>query len=160
MFRAGRQKAKKSPSREYGSNQCPCTRALPRRSAPIFLTIPFLAARSPLAGRIALPLIGTFDTLFETKLFGSASGTELYFAACMMLVALSFQADEKWWQRGMALVLFCRVCVFAQFYRASISCLVCSGALHFLQAERIYRRQPVDVYRAPLCGDITEMKAI
>ncbi|WP_348531808.1 hypothetical protein [Rhizobium sp. 16-449-1b] len=58
-------------------------------SAPLFLAITFLARRSPFAARIALPLIGTFDTLFETKLFGSASGTELYFAACIMLVALS-----------------------------------------------------------------------
>ncbi|MFK0332944.1 hypothetical protein ACIQUB_17670 [Rhizobium sp. NPDC090275] len=75
-------------------------------SAPLFLAIPFLAGRSPLAARIALPLIGTFDTLFETKLFGSASGTELFFAACVMLVALSFKADEKWWQRGMAVLVF------------------------------------------------------
>lgn len=75
-------------------------------SAPLFLAIPFLARRSPLTARIALPLIGTLDTLFETKLFGSASGTELYFAACIMLVALSFQAHEKWWQRGMAVLVF------------------------------------------------------
>lgn len=75
-------------------------------AAPLFLAIPFLARRSSLAARIALPLVGTFDTLFETKLFGSASGTELFFAACIMLVALSFRAEEKWWQRGMAVLVF------------------------------------------------------
>ena len=53
-------------------------------AAPLLLTIPFLAKRSPLAARIALPLIGTLDTLFETKLFGQNSGTELFFAACTM----------------------------------------------------------------------------
>ncbi|MDM9629031.1 hypothetical protein QTL95_24345 [Rhizobium sp. S152] len=74
--------------------------------APLFLTIPFVARRSSLSARIALPLIGAVDTLFETKLFGSASGTELYFAACIMLVGLSFRADEKWWQRGMAVLVF------------------------------------------------------
>lgn len=36
-------------------------------SAHLFLAIPFLARRSPFAARIALPLIGTFDTLFETN---------------------------------------------------------------------------------------------
>jgi hypothetical protein len=75
-------------------------------SAPLFLAIPFLAKRSSLAARIALPMIGTLDTLFETKLFGPASGTELYFAACIMLVALSFREEEKWQQRGMAILVF------------------------------------------------------
>ncbi|MDO6966638.1 hypothetical protein [Rhizobium alvei] len=73
---------------------------------PFFLAIPFLARHSPLAARIALPVVGTLDTLFETKLFGSASGTDLYFAACIMLVALSFRAHELWWQRGLTAFVF------------------------------------------------------
>lgn len=84
-------------------------------AAPFFLAIPFLARYSPLAARIALPLVGTFDTLFETKLFGQSSGTELFFAACIMLVALSFRVEEKWWQRGMAALLFA-VFVFSRYY--------------------------------------------
>lgn len=75
-------------------------------SAPFFLAIPLLARRSLFAARIALPLVGAFDTLFETKLFGQSSGTELFFAACIMLAALAFRADEKWWQRGLAVVIF------------------------------------------------------
>jgi hypothetical protein len=75
-------------------------------AAPFLLTVPFLAKRSPLAARIALPLIGTLDTLFETKLFGQNSGTELFFAACIMLAAMSFRATEAWWQRGMAAFVF------------------------------------------------------
>ena len=84
-------------------------------SAPFFLAIPFLARRSPLIARLALPLIGTFDTLFETKLFGQDSGTELFFAACIMLVALSFKADEKWCQRSLAGLVFA-VFVFSRNY--------------------------------------------
>ena len=75
-------------------------------SAPFFLLIIYLAPRDALTARMALPLVGTIDTLFETKLFGYASGTELFLAPCMMLVALSFRAVEKWWQRGMAALLF------------------------------------------------------
>ncbi|NTJ43082.1 hypothetical protein G6L28_10805 [Agrobacterium larrymoorei] len=75
-------------------------------SAPFFLTIPFIAKRSPLAARIVLPFIGTVDTVFETKLFGTASGTELFFAACIMLVATSFRAGEKLWQMGMTCLVF------------------------------------------------------
>ncbi|KAA9383929.1 hypothetical protein NDL68_02820 [Neorhizobium galegae] len=75
-------------------------------AAPFFLAIPFIARRAPLAARIALPLVGTLDTLFEVKLFGTGSGTELFFAPCIMLVALSFRVEETRWQRGLAALLF------------------------------------------------------
>lgn len=75
-------------------------------AAPFFLAIPFLARRSPFLARLALPLIGTLDTFFETRLFGTASGTELFFGACIMLAVLNFHAHEKWWQRGMAVFVF------------------------------------------------------
>lgn len=67
-------------------------------SAPFFLAIVFLAKSSPLAARIALPVVGAVDTVFETKLFGTGAGTELFFAACIMLAALSFRTHEKLWQ--------------------------------------------------------------
>ena len=75
-------------------------------SVPFFALVIYLARRSPLAARAALPVVGTIDTLFETKLFGYGSGTELFLAPCIMLVALSFNAAEKWWQRGMAALVF------------------------------------------------------
>ncbi len=71
-----------------------------------FLAIPLIAKRSSLAARISLPLIGTIDTVFETKLFGTASGTELFFCACIMLVAVSFRAHERLWQIGMTGFVF------------------------------------------------------
>ena len=75
-------------------------------SMPLFLAIPFIARRSALAARIALPLVGTLDTLLETKLFGTGSGTELFFAACIMLVALSFRGTERLWQIGLTGLVF------------------------------------------------------
>ncbi|MDE1995266.1 MAG: hypothetical protein KGI75_22375, partial [Rhizobiaceae bacterium] len=76
-------------------------------AAPFFLAIPLIARSHPLAARTALPLVGAFDTIFETKLFGQASGTEFFLAPCMMLAALAFRAEEKRWQRGLAVFLFC-----------------------------------------------------
>jgi len=69
-------------------------------SLPFFAAIPFLARRSALAARIALPVVGTIDTFIETMLLGQVSGTELFFAPCIMLAVLSFHPEEKWWQRG------------------------------------------------------------
>jgi hypothetical protein len=71
-------------------------------SVPFFLFVLYLARDWPLAARVGLPLVGMLDTIFATKLFGYGSGTELFFAPCVMLAALSFHAEEKWWQRGLA----------------------------------------------------------
>lgn len=75
-------------------------------AVPFYLGVVFLVRRSALAARIALVLAGTADTLFETKLFGQGAGTELFFAACILLVAVLFRAKEIWWQRGLAITVF------------------------------------------------------
>lgn len=75
-------------------------------AAPVFLAIPFMASHSPIIARISLPLVGALDTFFETRLFGQSSGTELFFGACIMLVAVSFRAEEKWTQRSLAALVF------------------------------------------------------
>ncbi|MGV3551186.1 hypothetical protein [Rhizobium sp.] len=75
-------------------------------SVPFFLFVLYLARNWPLAARLGLPIVGTLDTVFETKLFGYSSGTELFLAPCMMLAALSFNPLEKWWQRGLAAGIF------------------------------------------------------
>ena len=95
-------------------------------SAPFFLAIVFLAKRSSLAARIALPVVGTVDTVFETKLFGTGAGTELFFAACIMLAALSFRAHEKLWQWAVTGFIFAAFL----FSRYAIG-----GALHLWSAS-------------------------
>lgn len=82
------------------------TSALTLVSIPFFLSIPLIARRSPFFARLALPLIGTLDTVFETIIFGKASATLLFLAPCMALVLVSFYAAEKWWQRGLACFIF------------------------------------------------------
>jgi hypothetical protein len=75
-------------------------------AAPAFVAVVFLAPRYPLVARAGVPLVGTVDTVLATKVFGQGAGTELFFAPCMMLAALSFHAEEKWWQRGAAAFIF------------------------------------------------------
>lgn len=75
-------------------------------AAPLFLAIPFLARRQPFLARLVLPVLGTVDTLWATRLFGMASGAELFLAGCIGLVALSFYEHEIWWQRGLAVAIF------------------------------------------------------
>ncbi len=81
-------------------------------AAPFFAAIPWLARRSPFAARLALPVTGMVDTIFAGKLFGQASGTELFLAPCLLLIALSFTVTERWWQRGLAAVCFLAFAAF------------------------------------------------
>lgn len=78
-------------------------------ATPAFLAIALLGASRPLAARLALPLVGLADTLFATKLFGSASATELFVVPCLLLAVLSFRAAEAGWTRGLVAVLFAAV---------------------------------------------------
>lgn len=75
-------------------------------ATPAFLAIALMGARHPLAARLALPLVGALDTLFATKLFGAASGTELFFVPCLILAVASFRPDEGRWTKGLVAVLF------------------------------------------------------
>lgn len=84
-------------------------------AVPLYIGALLMARHSGLVTRVALVLIGTVDTFFETKLFGQSSGTELFFAACIMLVAVLFTEREAWWQRGLAATVFAAFVVSRSF---------------------------------------------
>ena len=65
-------------------------------TTPVFLAVPALAKRNSLAGRALLPLIGTFNTVFCVKLFGTASGVELFLLPCLLLATVLFRPEERW----------------------------------------------------------------
>jgi len=65
-------------------------------TTPVFLAVPVLAKRQSLAGRALLPLIGTLNTIFCVKLFGTASDVELFLLPCALLATLLFRSGEQW----------------------------------------------------------------
>ncbi len=75
-------------------------------AAPFFALAAWCGRRYPLAARLGVPLIGIVDTALAGLFMGQATGTELYYAPCLMLVALNFHAAEKWLQRGLAVIAF------------------------------------------------------
>jgi hypothetical protein len=74
-------------------------------AAPLYAAVILLARRSGFAARLALPLVGLADTLFATKLFGAASGTELFLLPCALLAVLAFDENESRWSRGLAVAI-------------------------------------------------------
>jgi hypothetical protein len=81
-------------------------------AAPLFAALALTARRTPFLTRLGVPLIGIVDTVMAGKVLGQATGTELFLAPCMLLVALSFRPEEKWWQRGKAALCFLAFVLF------------------------------------------------
>lgn len=81
-------------------------------AAPFFAALALMARRAPFITRLGVPLVGMVDTVAAGKFLGQSAGTELFLAPCMLLVALSFRQEEKWWQRGMACLCFIAFVVF------------------------------------------------
>lgn len=81
-------------------------------AAPFFAAVALLGRKNPLLVRLGVPLIGIVDTVLAGMFMGQSTGTELYFAACLMLIALNFREDEKWLQRGMAVFAFAAFVLF------------------------------------------------
>ncbi|WP_244423917.1 hypothetical protein [Phyllobacterium sp. YR531] len=75
-------------------------------AVPFFFAIILTAKSNSFAARLALPVIGTFDTIFETAVFGKGSGTLLFFAPCIALAALSFCPHEKRYQQITVCIIF------------------------------------------------------
>jgi hypothetical protein len=65
-------------------------------STPFFLALPALSRRNALLGRALLPLAGIGNTLLCAKLFGVASGVEIFLLPCAVLALLIFRPHERW----------------------------------------------------------------
>ena len=80
-------------------------------ASPLFFAVPWVSRRSSLAGRVTLPLIGTINSVWCAKLFGVASGVQLFCLPCIMLAALLYRARERW--LGLALIGLALLPLFA-----------------------------------------------
>ena len=65
-------------------------------STPFFLAVPALCRRNTLLGRALLPLAGIANTLLCAKVFGVASGVEIFLLPCAVLALLIFRPHERW----------------------------------------------------------------
>lgn len=64
-------------------------------STPFFLAVPAVARRYPKSGRALLPLAGMANTVLSTKVFGQASGVEIFLVPCALIAATFFRASER-----------------------------------------------------------------
>lgn len=64
-------------------------------STPFFLAVPALARRLPTAGRALLALTGIANTVLSAKVFGQASGVEIFLIPCALIAATFFRPSER-----------------------------------------------------------------
>lgn len=79
-------------------------------STPLFLAVPLVARFDGRASRAMLPLVGIANTIVCTKVFGEATGTEVFLISCALLPALFFRRSER------ALALALTALPFAVYY--------------------------------------------
>jgi len=65
-------------------------------STPFFLAVPALSRWNTLVGRAMLPVAGIANTLLSAKVFGVASGVEIFLVPCAVLALLIFRPHERW----------------------------------------------------------------
>lgn len=63
-------------------------------SLPFFVALASMKLANPRLLRLGLPLLGLADTIFATKLFGPAGGTELFLFPCLTLALLAPETGE------------------------------------------------------------------
>jgi hypothetical protein len=64
--------------------------------APIFCFVPLLSRWNGLLGRVATLVAGVGNTVFTIWILGENSRTDLFFAPCVALAAISFRRSERW----------------------------------------------------------------
>jgi len=66
---------------------------------PLYVRFALLSRRNSRIARHGLPLLRLFDTILAAKLFGAASGAELFLFPCLMLATLTPEIGEIWASR-------------------------------------------------------------
>ncbi|MET0709111.1 MAG: hypothetical protein ABWY82_20050 [Tardiphaga sp.] len=77
---------------------------------PLFASVPAVARRHPLAGRMMLPMVGVANGVLAVKLIGLDTAVELFLLPCVLLSTILFRPAER---RAMAVTL---ACPFAAYF--------------------------------------------
>jgi len=65
-------------------------------AAPFFFAVPWLMRRSTGLGRFAIPVLGTANCLWSTKLIGAETGVGLFLIPSLLMAGLLYRRRELW----------------------------------------------------------------
>jgi hypothetical protein len=111
---------------------------------PLYIGMALLLRSHARVLRFGVPLLGLCDTILATKLFGAASGAELFFFPCLMLATLAPEAGEVGASRLLVAVIFLVSLALHGHY---------GPPLHVWDAEALDRLREVNIFSvASLCA--------
>ncbi|MBZ9674869.1 hypothetical protein [Mesorhizobium sp. ES1-1] len=64
-------------------------------STPFFALVPAISRLNTVAGRLLLPLAGIANTMLSAKVFGVASGVEMFLIPCVLIGFVVFRPSER-----------------------------------------------------------------
>lgn len=64
-------------------------------STPFFAAVPAVVRLNTTAGRALLPLAGIANTMLSAKVFGAASGVEMFLIPCVLIGFVVFRPSER-----------------------------------------------------------------
>lgn len=85
-------------------------------STPFFLAVPLVARFHSLAGRLLLMLTAIGNTIWSCKLFGTASGVELFLLPVVMIAAMALRPGERKCLYGVLALAFLTYAVLHSAY--------------------------------------------
>ena len=113
-------------------------------SLPLYVGLALLLRRNSKVLRLGVPLLGLCDTVLAVKLFGAASGAELFFFPCLMLATLVPEAGEIKTSRRLVATVFILALALHGHYGLP---------LHVWDANGLDRLREVNIFSvASLCA--------
>jgi hypothetical protein len=111
---------------------------------PLYVGLALLLRSNPKFLRLGVPLLGLLDTVLAIKLFGAASGAELFFFPCLMLATLTPEAGEILPSRALVAAIFLVAMALHGHY---------GPPLHVWDADALDRLREVNIFSvASLCA--------
>jgi hypothetical protein len=111
---------------------------------PLYVGLALLLRSNLTTLRLGTPLLGLCDTVLAVKLFGAASGAELFFFPCLMLATLAAEAGETRTSRALVATIFLVAIALHGHYGAP---------LHLWSADALERLREVNIFSvASLCA--------
>jgi hypothetical protein len=112
-------------------------------SLPLYIGLALLLRRNSTLLRFGIVLLGLCDTVLAVKLFGAASGAELFFFPCLMLATLAPEAGEITASRSLIATIFLLAAAFRGHY---------GPPLHVWETDALDRLREVNIFSvASLC---------
>lgn len=89
-------------------------------STPVFSVVPLVSRLNSRSGRMLLVLAGMANTVLAARIFGIASGVQVFLIPCLLIASAFFRVEERWLPTGVFVVALGLYLGFPEGYGAPL----------------------------------------